>query len=70
MSKYHQISTELWPLIDVKKVFPLSNLHIFLPNFFKLCIRIDIGEWFGIVDYWNEKIIKEQSDQGSYCLLP
>ena len=31
--------------------FPLSILSIFRPIFFKLYIRVDIGEeWFGIVD--------------------
>ena len=46
----------------LKKLFQLSILHIFVPIFFKLCIRVDIGEWFGIVDYWDVKIIREQSD--------
>ena len=31
--------------------FPLSLLSIFLPIFFKLCIRVDIRkEWFGSVN--------------------
>ena len=51
MGKFGQLSQELWPLIVVKKSFPLSILSIFLPIFFKLCVRVDIRtEWFGIVD--------------------
>ena len=51
MGKFRQLSPELWPLIDVKNLFPLSVLSIFLRIFFKLCIRVDIRkEWFGIVD--------------------
>ena len=51
MGKFSQLSPELWPLIDVKNSFPLSILGIFLPIFFKLCIRVDIRkEWLGIVD--------------------
>ena len=51
MSKFRQLSPELWPLIDVKNSFPLSILSIFGPIFFKLYIRVDIRkEWFGIVD--------------------
>ena len=48
-----QLSSELWPLSDVKNLFPLSILseYFFLQIFFKLCIRVDIRkEWFWIVD--------------------
>ena len=51
MGKFRQLSQELWPLIDIKSLFPLSILIIFLPIFFKLCIRVDIKkEWFWIED--------------------
>ena len=51
MGKFRQLSPELWPLIDVKNSFPLSILSIFRPNFFQLCIRVDVRkERFGIVD--------------------
>ena len=51
MGKFHQLSQELWPLIDVKNLFPLSILSILWLIFFKLCIRVDIRqEWFGIID--------------------
>ena len=51
MGKFRQLSPELWPLIDVKNLFPLSILSIFLPIFFKPCIIVDIRkEWFEIVD--------------------
>ena len=51
MGKFCQLSPELWPLIDVKNLFPLSILSIFCPIFFKLCIRVDSRkEWFGIED--------------------
>ena len=51
MGKFCQLSQELWPLINVESSFPLSILSIFLPIFFKLCIRVDIKkEWFGIED--------------------
>ena len=50
MGKFCQLSPVLWPLIDVKDLFPLSIFSIFLPIFFKLCIIIDIRkEGFGIV---------------------
>ena len=42
MDNFRQLSPELWPLIDVRKSFPLSILSIFRPIFFKLCIRVDI----------------------------
>ena len=51
MSKFRQISAELWPLIDVRNWFLLSIFCIFLPIFFKLGIRVDIGEeCLGIAD--------------------
>ena len=51
MGKFRQLSPELWPLIDVKNLFPLSILSIFLPIFYKLCIRVDIRKkCFRIVD--------------------
>ena len=42
MGKLWQISTELWPLIDVRNWFSLSIFGIFLPIFFKLGMRVDI----------------------------
>ena len=42
MGKFRQISTELWPLIDVRNWFSVSILGISLPIFFKLCMRVDI----------------------------
>ena len=49
--KVCQISTETLPLIGIENLFPLSILSIFQLIFFKLCIRVDIGEeLFGIVD--------------------
>ena len=51
MGKFRQLSQELWPLVDVKKLFPLSILSIFRLIFFKFCVRVDIRkEWFEIVD--------------------
>ena len=51
MGKFRQWSPELWPMIDVKNLFPLSILIIFWQIFFKLCIRVDIKkEWFWIED--------------------
>ena len=44
MVKFRQISTELWPLIDVKTSFPLYISNSFLPIFFKLCMKVDIGK--------------------------
>ena len=42
MGKFRQISTELWPLIDVS---------ISLPIFFILCMKVDIGkECLGIAN--------------------
>ena len=46
MDKFRQISTELWPLIDVKSWFSLSIFGIPLPIFFKLGMRVDIGKEF------------------------
>ena len=51
MGKFWQISTELWPLIDVRIWFLLSFFGIPLPIFFKLGIRVDIvKECSGIAD--------------------
>ena len=44
MGKFRQISTELWPLIDVRNLFSLSVLGISLSIFFKLYMRVDIGK--------------------------
>ena len=53
MGNFFQISTEILPLIGLKNLFPLSILSIFQLIFFKLCIRVDIGEeLFGIVDWY------------------
>ena len=51
MGKFRQISTELWPLIDVRKWFSLSIFGISVQILFKLCMRVDIGkECLGIAD--------------------
>ena len=51
MGKFRQLSQELWPLIDVKKIVSALFLEHLLPIFFKLCVRVGIRkEWFGIVD--------------------
>ena len=51
MSKFRQISTELWPLIAVRNWFLLSIFAISLPIFFKHGIRVDKGEeCLGIAD--------------------
>ena len=51
MGKFRQISTELWSLMDIRNWFSLSIFAIFLPIFFKLAIRVNIGEEFlGIAD--------------------
>ena len=52
MGKFWQISTELWPLIDVRNWFSISIIFgIPLPIFFKLGIRVDIvKECSGIAD--------------------
>ena len=44
MGKFRQISTELWPLIDVRNWFSFSIFGISLLIFVKLCIRVDIGK--------------------------
>ena len=44
MGKFRQISTELWPLTDVRNWFSFSIFGISLPIFFKLCMRVDIGK--------------------------
>ena len=46
MGKFRQISSELWPLIDVRNWFSLSIFGISLPIFFKLYMRVDIGKEF------------------------
>ena len=43
MGKFRQVSTELWPLIDVRNWFLFSIFGISLPIFFKLCMRVDTG---------------------------
>ena len=50
MGKFCLISTELWPLIDVKKLFPLTIWRIF-DQFSSNCIRVvdTRKEWFGII---------------------
>ena len=51
MGKFRQMSTELWPLVDVRYWFSLSIFCISLPILFKLCMRVDIGkECLGIAD--------------------
>ena len=51
MGKFWLISTELWPLIDVRNCFSLSIFGIPLPIFFKLGMRVDIvKECSGIAD--------------------
>ena len=44
MGNFRQISTELWPLIDVRNLFSFSIFGISLPIFFKHCMRVDIGK--------------------------
>ena len=44
MGKFWQISTELLPLIDVRNWFSLSVFGIPLSIFFKLAMRVYIGE--------------------------
>ena len=44
MGKFQQISTELWPLIDIINWFLPSIFGISLPIFFKHCMRVDIGK--------------------------
>ena len=52
MGKFWQISTEIWPLIDVRNWFSLSIFGIPLPIFFKLGMRVDIvKECSGIADW-------------------
>ena len=51
MGKFWQISTELWPLIDIRNWLSLSTFGIPLPIFFKLGMRDDIvKECSGIAD--------------------
>ena len=42
LSKFCQLSTELWPLIYVTISFLGSILSIFIPIFFKLCKGVHI----------------------------
>ena len=49
MGKFRQISTELWPLIDVRNWFSLSIFGIPLPIFFRLGMRVDIGKEFSAI---------------------
>ena len=50
MGNFRQISTELWPLIDVRNWFSLSIFGISLLISFKLCMRVDIEkECLGII---------------------
>ena len=44
MGKFQHISTELWPLIDIRNWFPLSIFGMFLLIIYKLCMRVDIGK--------------------------
>ena len=44
MGKFWQISTELWPLIDIRNWFSLSIFGIPLPILFKPGMRVDIGK--------------------------
>ena len=51
MGKFCQICTELRPLIDIRNWVSLSIFGIPLPTFFKLGMRVDIGEEYsGIAD--------------------
>ena len=51
MGEFRRISTELWPLIDVRNWFSLSIFGIPLTIFFKLGMIVDIGkECPGIAD--------------------
>ena len=51
MGKFRHISTELWPLIYFKILFPGSILSIYRSIFFKLCIGVHTKkEWSGIED--------------------
>ena len=51
MDKLRQISSELWPLIDVRNWFSLSIFGISLPIVSKLGKRVDIREeCLGIAD--------------------
>ena len=46
--------------LSVSASFPDSNLSIFWPNSFKLCMNIDIREeWFGIANGLNSFITTE-----------
>ena len=47
MGEFWQISTELWPLIDVRNWFSLSIVGISLLIFFKLGMRVVLGLQMG-----------------------
>ena len=52
MGKFRPISTELWPLIDVKKFFSTLYLEHLVTIFFYVCIVVHISKvLFGVV-YW------------------
>ena len=42
MSFFRKFATELWPLIDVRTLFPLNILRTNGQNLTKFCIHIDI----------------------------
>ena len=56
MGKFRQISTELWPLIDVRNWFSFSIFGISLPIFFKLCMRLNIGKEYLRIEDGNYNI--------------
>ena len=51
MGKFRQLSPELWPLIDIKNLFPLSILSIFLTDFLQTLYK----SWYyeGVVWDWR-----------------
>ena len=51
MGKFWQISTELWPLIDVRNWFHSLSLAFLYRFSLKLGMRVDIGGsgWGGLV---------------------
>ena len=57
MGKFCDISTELWPFIDVRNSFTLSIFGIFYRFFFELCMSVDIGtEFLWIADSFRQII--------------
>ena len=65
---YYIIPSELFECPSVSASFPGSNLSIFWPNFFKLCIGIDIWEeWYGIanglISFRNNRVKVQVHDQ-------